>query len=459
TLLAKAFINESKINAIQIPTILQESYEDIRSIFNKTKENRPNIIFFDNIDILARKPDSNVDHERSRLIKAFVEELDNLPRGVLVLATTDDIQSIDNCIRRSGRMDILIELPLPDDDAREEIIKIQANTLGVCIEDVVIKKLVELTHGYSGADLMKLITNAIKRNIERNNCKINECLKLSLNDFVIDREKAEYDVTLPKISFDDVGGMSHIKDIIKRDVITVLKHRKAIKEAGINIKIPKGILFYGPPGTGKTLLAKAIANEIGMHVMVINASTILSKWLGESEHNIKRLFDTARRNSPTMIILDEIDAIGSKRSSSGDGGSDARASILNELLTQIDGVKNSDDILIIGTTNRKDRLDEALIRAGRLEIHIEVPKPTLNDRIEIFRIHTRDIKLADDVDIEELARIMEDSTGADIEFIVKKAKSIWLNELVNTADSLEYALRNAPVYKEHFLKAINEYRK
>lgn len=461
SLLARAFINESNIHAIQIPakSLPSESCENMSAIFSKAKESRPSIIFIDNIEILARKVDNSIEHERSKIIKAFAEEIDNLPAGVLILATTDDIQIIDSSVRRSGRMDTVIELPLPDDNAREEIIKIQAAILNVSIEDTVIKRIAELTHGYTGADLLKLLTNAIKRCVEKSNCRIDERLRLTLDDFVIDREKTEYNISIPKIRFEDVGGMSHVKDIIKRDIITILKYRKVIKESGIDIKIPKGILFYGPPGTGKTLLAKAIANEIGMNIMVVNASTILSKWLGESEHNIKRLFDTARRNAPTMIVLDEIDAIGSKRSSSGDSGSDARASILNELLTQIDGIKNSDDILIVGTTNRRDRLDEALIRSGRLEIHLEIPKPTLNDRIDIFRIHTRDIKL--DVDIEELARIMEDSTGADIEFIVKKAKSIWLNELVNTMPEsmLEDALRNTPINKEHFMRAIKEYRK
>ena len=450
-----AVINETNVHSISLsPTdlsgVASETCRRIREAFAEAKENQPSIIFLDELDMIVRKRDESYDPDSPRILGSLLNEMDGLKeRGnVIVIAATNRRDSLDQALRRPGRLDLEILIPIPNEESRLEILKIHTGKISLD-HDVDLKELTQLTQGYSGADLYHLVRLAAAKWVERHSYlllpdgtmepEIYTSMEFSRQDFrralalITPSCGREYMVEVPKVRWDQVGGLGKTKDQLTRQLIKPLQYRKEARLSGV--KLPKGFLFYGPPGCGKTLVAKAIATETGMKVIVVRGSDVFRKYLGESEAEVKRIFETARKAAPVLVIFDEIDAVGLVRGSSGGEGEGARTSILNELLTQIEGLHESNDIIVIGTTNRHDRLDPALIRPGRIELQVLISPPDKEGRKEILQIYTRNLQLAKDVDLEKLAESTERQTGASIELLVREAINLRFNECLKTYES------------------------
>ncbi|MEM4720260.1 MAG: AAA family ATPase, partial [Candidatus Bilamarchaeaceae archaeon] len=303
-------------------------------------------------------------------------------------------------------------------------------------EDVVIKEIADMTHGYTGADLSFLTKEAALKalrrmlpvmNIEEETIpqEILEKLKVNKKDFLDAMKEIqpsalrEVYIERPNVKWSDIGGLEDVKRTVKEAVELPLKNPKIFEKMGI--RPIKGLLLYGPPGTGKTLIAKAVANESEANFIAINGAQILSKYVGESERTLREIFKKARISSPCILFIDEIDAIAPRRSASGEGGTFVTERIVDTLLTEMDGLREMKEIVVIGATNRPDMLDPALLRAGRFDRIIEIPPPDEKGRMEIFKIHTKMMPLAKEVDLKELAKLTEGYTGADIENLVREA--------------------------------------
>jgi len=489
TLLAKAVANETNAYFIAIngPEIMSKWYGEserrLREIFEEAKKNAPAIIFIDEIDAIAPKREEVVGEVEKRVVSQLLTLMDGLQeRGdVIVIAATNRPDALDPALRRPGRFDREIEIPVPNKEARLEILKV--HTRGVPLaDDVDLEKIAEVTHGYTGADLAALVREAgmsalrrilPKLNLEekRLDPKILEELKVTMEDFknamkeIRPSGMREFAIEVPNVRWDDIGGLKEVKRRLQEMVEWPLKYRELFDYAGL--RPPKGILLYGPPGTGKTLLAKAVATESGANFIAVRGPEILSKWVGESERAIREIFRKARTYAPAIIFFDEIDAIAPRRGS-GIGDSRVTERIVSQLLTEMDGIEELHDVVVIAATNRPDLLDPALLRPGRFDRVLEVPMPDLAAREEIFRIHMKKHAKAIDGNIEELAKefakITEGFSGADIEAVCREAAMKGLREFVEKIGDpkkLNEALKENPKFirKEHFLRAIEEMRK
>ena len=489
TLLAKAVANEANAYFIAIngPEIMSKWYGEserrLREIFEEAKKNAPAIIFIDEIDAIAPKREEVVGEVEKRVVSQLLTLMDGLQeRGdVIVIAATNRPDALDPALRRPGRFDREIEIPVPNKEARLEILKV--HTRGVPLaEDVDLEKIAEVTHGYTGADLAALVREAgmsalrrilPKLNLEQKRLdpKILEELKVTMEDFknamkeIRPSGMREFAIEVPNVHWEDIGGLKEVKRKLQEMVEWPLKYRELFEYAGL--RPPKGILLYGPPGTGKTLLAKAVATESGANFIAVRGPEILSKWVGESERAIREIFRKARTYAPAIIFFDEIDAIAPKR---GAGIGDARVTerIVSQLLTEMDGIEELHDVVVIAATNRPDLLDPALLRPGRFDRVIEVPMPDLKAREEIFKIHMKKHAKALEGDVDELARefakITKDFSGADIEAVCREAAMKGLREFVEKIGDpkkLKDALKSNPKFirKEHFLKSIEELKK
>ncbi|MCL7388946.1 MAG: CDC48 family AAA ATPase [Thaumarchaeota archaeon] len=449
TLLAKAVANEVNANfyAINGPEIMSkfygESEERLREIFHQAQENAPSIIFIDEIDAIAPRREEVTGEVEKRVVAQLLTLMDGLQaRGkVVVIGATNRPNAVDPALRRPGRFDREIEIGVPNTEARYEIL--QVHTRGVPLsEDVDLKKIAEITHGFVGADLAALVKEAAMRALRRVLPKIdlssskipaevlNE-LKVTMKDFIdamgdiqpsVMREVA---VEVPEVRWEDIGDLEEVKQELKEAVIWPLKYKDILRH--VDAKPPKGILLYGPPGTGKTLLAKAVATESEANFISIKGPEILSKWVGESEKAIREIFRKAKQASPCVVFFDEFDAIAPTR---GSGLGDARVTerIISQLLTEMDGLEELRDVVVIAATNRPDIIDPALLRPGRFDKLIYVPPPDKNARREIFKIHLRNTPLLDDVDLDYLAEKTEGYTGADIAGICSTAKMLAVRE-------------------------------
>ncbi|MDT7890545.1 MAG: CDC48 family AAA ATPase [Candidatus Nanopusillus sp.] len=455
TLLAKAVANESGAYFIAIngPEIVSkyvgESEKRLRDIFEEANKNAPSIIFIDEIDAIVPKRDEAIGEVERRLVAQLLTLMDGLKsRGkVIVIAATNRPEAIDPALRRPGRFDREIEVPVPNEQGRYQILKVHTRNvplgkkegdkyvlLSEEEKDKLIKKLASITYGYVGADLAALVKeaamNVIRRilpEIERYEGKIPQEI---LDQMVVTEEDfmnalkvvppsamREVLVEVPKVRWEDVGGLDGVKLELKEAVEWPIKNKKIYEKLGI--EPPKGILLYGPPGTGKTLLAKAIATEIGANFIAIKGPEIFSKWFGESEKMIREIFRKAKQVAPAVIFFDEIDAIAPRRGSSV--GTNVYDSIVNQLLAEMDGITTRGDVIVIAATNRPDIIDPALLRPGRFDRIIYIPPPDYKARLEILKIKTRNMPLAPDVNLEEIARITEGYSGADLELLVKEA--------------------------------------
>ncbi|HIQ32014.1 MAG TPA: AAA family ATPase [Methanothermococcus okinawensis] len=457
TLLAKAVANEAGANFYSIngPEIMSkyvgETEENLRKIFKEAEENAPSIIFIDEIDAIAPKRDEATGEVERRMVAQLLTLMDGLEsRGqVVVIAATNRPDALDPALRRPGRFDREITIGVPDKKGRLEILQIHTRNMPLA-KDVDLEYLAEITHGFVGADLAALCKEAAMKtlrrilpdlDLEKDEIpkEILDKIEVTMEDFKEALKEVEPSalrevlVEVPDVKWEDIGGLEDVKQELREAVEWPLKHKEAFERMGI--RPPKGILLFGPPGTGKTLLAKAVANESDANFISVKGPEIFSKWVGESEKAIREIFRKARQAAPTVIFFDEIDAIAPRRGRDV-GGSDVTEKVVNQLLTELDGLEEPKDVVVIAATNRPDILDPALLRPGRLDRVLLVPLPDKKARLEIFKVHTRKMPLAEDVDLEKLAEKTEGYTGADIEAICREAAMIALRENIN-ADKVE----------------------
>jgi transitional endoplasmic reticulum ATPase len=442
TLLAKAVAGETNAHFISLsgPEIMGKHYgeseEKIREIFTQAEENAPSIIFIDEIDSIAPKRDEVSGELEKRIVSQLLTLMDGMKsRGkVVVIAATNRPDSIDPALRRPGRFDREIEIGIPDDEGRLEILSI--HTRGMPIDEKVdLKQISKTTHGFVGADLEVLSKEAAMKSLrrvlpeidydeEKISSEILEKIQISSDDFrdalkeVSPSALREVQVQVPNVSWDDVGGLDELKEELKEAVEWPIKYKDAYDY--VDVESPKGILLHGPPGTGKTLIAKALAKMTESNFISIKGPELLSKWVGESEKGVREIFRKARQAAPCIIFLDEVDALVPRR---GSGGSDSHVTenVVSQILTEIDGLEELNNVLIIGATNRLDIVDEALLRPGRFDRIIKVPNPDEKGRQHIFDIHTKKKPLGNDVKISEIVKLTDNFSGAEIAAVANRA--------------------------------------
>ena len=451
TLIAKAVAGETNAHFISLsgPEIMGKHYgeseEKIREIFTQAEENSPSIIFIDEIDSIAPKRDEVSGELEKRIVSQLLTLMDGMKsRGrVVVIAATNRPDSIDPALRRPGRFDREIEIGIPDDDGRLDILSI--HTRGMPInEKVNLKQIAKTTHGFVGADLEILSKEAAMRSLrrilpeidleeEKISSEILQKIEISNDDFrealkeVRPSALREVQVQIPDVNWDDVGGLDELKDELREAVEWPVKHKEAYDY--VDVEAPKGVLLHGPPGTGKTLIAKALAKMTESNFISIKGPELLSKWVGESEKGVREIFRKARQAAPCIIFLDEVDALVPRR---GSGSSDSHVTenIVSQILTEIDGLEELHNVLIIGATNRLDIVDEALLRPGRFDRIIEVGNPDSKGRMHIFEIHTKKKPLENNVDIKKLVEITNGFSGAEIAAITNRAALVALKRYV-----------------------------
>lgn len=441
TLLAKAVAGEtnSHFTAVSGPEIMGkyygESEERLREIFKQAEENTPSIVFIDEIDSIAPKRDEVTGEVEKRIVSQLLTLMDGMKaRGkVVVIAATNRPDSIDPALRRPGRFDREIEIGIPDQEGRMEILQI--HTRGMPVDEKIdLKQFAKVTHGFVGADLESLSKEAAMRSLrrilpdidlqqEKISSEILQKIKISEDDFkealkeVRPSALREVLVQVPNVTWDDVGGLDSLKEELKEAIEWPLKHKDAFQY--VDVTSPKGILLYGPPGTGKTLIAKALAKMTESNFISIKGPELLSKWVGESEKGVREIFRKARQAAPCIIFFDEIDALVPRRS--GGDSSHVSENVVSQILTEIDGLEELNDVLIIGATNRLDIVDEALLRPGRFDRVIEVPKPDAKGRKHILEIHTKKKPLDSTVDLSKLVEITDGYSGAELAAICNRA--------------------------------------
>jgi transitional endoplasmic reticulum ATPase len=469
TLLARAVANESEAQFYHIagPEIMGSAYGEsekkLRELFEQASQNAPAIIFIDEIDSIAPKRDQVSGEAEKRLVAQLLTLLDGIePRqNLVVIAATNRPEAIDEALRRPGRFDREIVVGVPDEHGRREILGI--HTRGMPLADgVSLDELARRTYGFVGADLAALTREAALETVRRIMPKLNladqtiptevlDALSVEPSDFdnalkrVQPSAMREVMVQVPNIGWDDVGGLDSARDKLREGVELPLKHPEAFKRLGI--RPAKGFLLYGPPGTGKTMLAKATARESEANFIATKSSDLLSKWYGESEQQIARLFARARQVAPTVIFIDELDSLVPARGG-GMGEPQVTERVVNTILAEMDGLEELNNVVLIGATNRPNLIDPALLRPGRFDELIYVGTPDTAGRRRILAIHTKGMPLAKDVDLESLAQRTERFTGADLEDLVRRAG----------LTALRRALDSKEVTKADFEAALLETR-
>ena len=467
TLLAKAVANETDAHFTSIngPEIMSkyygESEQQLREIFQQAEENSPAIVFIDELDSLGVKREEASGEVERRVVAQLLALMDGLnPReNVIVIAATNRIGAIDEALRRPGRFDREIEVGVPDTEGRKEIFMI--HTRGMPLdEDLDLDEFINLTYGFTGSDIEALCResamNALRRLLPEIDLQqesipqdVLENLKVTRGDMlealkgVEPSAMREVLADVPNASWEDVGGLEEVKRTMREIVELPLQNPDSFRRLGI--EAPRGILLYGPPGTGKTLLAKAVANESDANFITAKGSDLLSKWYGESEQRIAEVFDKARQVAPAVIFLDELDSLAPERGGSL-GEPRATERIVNQLLSEMDGMEELRGVVVIGASNRPDMIDSALLRPGRFDELIHVPVPDQEALLRIYQIHTEDMSLDPGVDLEKLAALSNNYTGADVAAVCKKAGRLALREDVDA----KY------IRMDHFMEAIDE---
>ena len=477
TLLAKAVAGEtnSHFTSLSGPEIMAKHYgeseERLREIFKQAEENAPSIIFIDEIDSIAPKREEVSGELERRIVSQLLTLMDGMKsRGkIIVIAATNRPDSIDPALRRPGRFDREIEIGIPDDEGRLQILNI--HTRGMPLDkNVNIKQISKTTHGFVGADLEVLCKEAAMRSLRRILPEINleeekvskevlQKIKITKNDFTDALKEVrpsalrEVLVQIPDVSWDDVGGLDELKEELQESIEWPLKHKEAFEYA--HVKPPKGVLLYGPPGTGKTLIAKAVAKTTESNFISIKGPELLSKWVGESEKGVREIFRKARMAAPCIIFFDEIDALVPKRGSAG-SDSHVTENIVSQILTEIDGLEELNNVLIIGATNRLDIVDPALLRPGRFDRVIEVPNPNIKGIEMIFKIHTKDKPLSEDVNLKTISELSKGFSGAEIEEVCNRASLCGVKRFVQNKDKL---VKTIKITQKDFEKSIKEIKK
>ena len=483
TLLAKAVANETNTSFYTIggPEIMSkyygESEEKLRSIFEQAEKNAPSIIFIDEIDSIAPKREEVSGEVERRIVAQLLSLMDGMSsRGkVVVIGATNRVNAIDPALRRPGRFDREIEIGVPDRNGRLEVLQIHTRGMPLA-KDVNLEKIADISHGFVGADLQSLSKEAGMRALRKILPEIDlssqsipvETLRkiiVTMQDFmdvVKEMEPSamrEVFVEVPDVKWDDIGGLSSIKQELQEAVEWPLKYQGVFAYA--DAMPPKGILLYGPPGTGKTLMAKAAANESEANFISIKGPELLSKWVGESEKGVREVFRKARQAAPCIIFFDEVDAIAPRRGGGMGADSHVTERLISQLLTELDGLEILTNVVVIAATNRPDIVDPALLRPGRFDRLLYVPPPDRNSRLQIIKIHTKKKPLAEDINMDDLVGHTEGYTGADIASLASAAVMLALREHVakykdpKEADSHQQELK---IHMKHFEDAMKKIR-
>ncbi len=443
TLIARVIANETKANFFHVngPEIINKYYGEseakLREIFDNARSHAPSIIFLDEIDAIAPRREEVRGEVEKRVVAQLLGIMDGLEsRGqVIVIAATNIPNALDPALRRPGRFDREIVIGVPDQNGRREILHIHTRGMPLA-DDVRLDEIARDTHGFVGADLQSLCKEAAMLALRRVLPKLEpgtggtsmdliSDLQVSQEHFLLALSEIEPSairevlVEIPHVDWDELGGLVEIKQELREAVEWPLYYPDLLQR--LEARPPRGVLLVGPPGTGKTLLARAVASSSKANFISIKGPELFSKWVGESERAVRQVFRTARQAAPCIIFFDEIDALASRR---GPGSDDVSDRVLGQLLTEMDGIEASRGIIILGATNRLDRLDAALLRPGRFDIVLTLPLPDQADRESILRIHTRKKILSTDVDLQRLARETEGFAGADLQYICYRAT--WL---------------------------------
>ena len=439
TLIAKAVASESGAHFISIagPEVISkyygESEQRLREVFEEARENAPSIIFIDELDSIAPRREEVTGEVERRVVAQLLTMMDGLEeRGqVVVIGATNRVDAIDAALRRPGRFDREIEIGVPSELDRIEILKIHTRGMPLA-EDVRIEILAQQTHGFVGADLAALAREAAIRALRRYlpdldldaeevPAEVLDSLRVLASDFrsaqrdVGPSAMREVMLEVSHVKWDNVGGLEDAKTEVREAVEYPLTHRQKFEDLGI--EPPRGVLLYGPPGTGKTLIAKAVASESGANFIPVRGPQLLSKWVGESERAVREVFKKARQVAPSIIFFDEVDALAPARGTSSD--SHVIDNVLNQILTEMDGLEELKDVVVMGATNRPDIVDPALLRAGRFDRLVYIGEPTFEDRKKIIQIHTRYMPLQDSA-LEEIMNLTESYSEEAIAEIVEK---------------------------------------
>jgi len=479
TLIAKAVASETDANFISIsgPEIMSkfygESEQNLRKCFEEAEANAPSIIIIDALDAIAPKREEVTGEVERRVVAQLLSLMDGLEaRGeVVVIGATNRPNALDPALRRGGRFDREIEIGIPDRNGRLEILHVHTRGMPL-VEDVDLKVLADRTYGFVGADLASLCKEAAMHALRRILPEIDiekeippeiiEKLMVTREDFeeglknVEPSAMREVFIEIPTVEWEDIGGLEKAKQELKEAVEWPLKYPEVFEI--VHTRPPRGILLYGPPGTGKTLLAKAVASKSEANFISIKGHEMLSKWVGESEKAVRETFRKAKQAAPTIIFLDEIDSIAPVRGGSY-GDSHVTERVISQMLTELDGLEELKDVVVIAATNRPDIVDPALLRPGRLDRWIYVPPPEKKERKEIFAIHLKGKPLAEDVDLEELAEKTNEYVGADIEAICREATMLVLREVLQSGMDRETAKKKAKkikITRKHLEDAIKK---
>jgi transitional endoplasmic reticulum ATPase len=439
TLLARTVATESEayFRAINGPEIVSQYYGEseklLRDVFTEAEQHKPAIIFIDEIDAIAARREGG--GMESRIVAQLLTLMDGLREHsqLFVLAATNRLSVLDPALRRPGRFDREVYIPVPDAVGRLEILRI--HTRGMPLDGSVdLKQIAAEAHGFVGSDLAFLVKEAalsalrrILPQLEKQQMlvppEVVSQIVVTENDFQSARQVVEPSalreiaVEVPSVRWDDVGGMEAAKQALREAVELPLTRPDIFTR--FKVEPPKGILLFGPPGTGKTLLAKAVATESKANFIAVRGAEVMSKWVGESEKIVAEIFRRARQAAPAVLFIDELDSLAPLRGT----GLDSRVSerVVNQLLVELDGLEELEGVVVLAATNRPDMLDPALLRAGRFDIYIYTPPPDAKTRQAIFAVHTRGMPVAKDVDLAQLGKLTEGFTGADIKNVCRKA--------------------------------------
>jgi transitional endoplasmic reticulum ATPase len=451
TLLAKAVANETNANFYSIggPEIMSkfygESEERLRETFKEAQGNSPSIIFIDEIDSIAPKREEVSGDVEKRVVSQLLTLMDGIEaRGKLVvIGATNRPNAIDPALRRPGRFDREIEIGIPDEEGRYDILQIHTRGMPLT-EDVDLQAIAKVTHGFVGADLEALSKEAAMRSLRRVLPEINmeqskipvevlNKIKITNKDFenslkdVQPSAMREVQIQRPNIKWEEIGGLTEVKEELAEAIEWPLKHADLFSQA--DVKPPKGLLLYGPPGTGKTMIAKAVATTSEANFISVKGPELLSKWVGESEKGVREVFRKARQAAPCIIFFDELDAVAPRRGRS-EGDAHVTERVISQMLTEMDGLEDLKGVVVIGATNRPDIIDEALLRPGRFDRILEVPFPDKDAIKEILKIHTKMKPIDSTVNLDRLVELTEGYTGADIAAIVNAAAMSAIKEHV-----------------------------
>jgi transitional endoplasmic reticulum ATPase len=480
TLIAKAVASESGAHFISIagPEVISkyygESEQRLREVFEEARENAPSIIFIDELDSIAPRREEVTGEVERRVVAQLLTMMDGLEeRGqVVVIGATNRVDAIDAALRRPGRFDREIEIGVPSELDRIEILKIHSRGMPLA-EDVRIEVLAQQTHGFVGADLAALAREAAIRALRRYlpdldldaeevPAEVLDSLRVLASDFrsaqrdVGPSAMREVMLEVSHVKWENVGGLEEAKTEIREAVEYPLTHRQKFEDLGI--EPPRGVLLYGPPGTGKTLIAKAVASESGANFIPVRGPQLLSKWVGESERAVREVFKKARQVSPAIIFFDEIDALAPARGTSSD--SHVIDNVLNQILTEMDGLEELKDVVIMGATNRPDIVDPALLRAGRFDRLVYIGEPAFEDRKKIIHIHTRFMplegsalekimQLTEGYSEEEIGELVE-KLGKDRDLSIEEIQALITSE-ANTKSGISVGIR-----RKRFIELLQE---